>query len=146
MTRIHTPDPTFTAADRTRANFRLAAKVSLGFVGLLWLLQLVGWGLGDASEVLGIRPRRIDGLPGILFAPLLHGGFGHLLANSAPLLVLGTVMLHVYPRSARTVLPAVYLGPGVAVWLTAASGSSLATAMNKGGASAGTVCPFVAPP
>ncbi len=34
-----------------------------------------------------------------------------------PLLVLGTTMLHLYPTAAIRVLPVVYLGPGVAVWL-----------------------------
>jgi membrane associated rhomboid family serine protease len=33
--------------------------------------------------------------------------------------MLGTVMLHLYPNSAVRVIPAVYLGPGVAVWLFA---------------------------
>ena len=59
------------------------------------------------------------GLPGILLAPLLHGSFAHLFANSLPLLVLGTGILHLYPNSALKVIPAVYLGPGTAVWLFA---------------------------
>src|SRR5207245_6148552 len=42
-----------------------------------------------------------------------------LIANSLPLLVLGPVMLHLYPQSAGKVLPAVYFGPGIAVWLFA---------------------------
>ncbi len=58
-----------------------------------------------------------SGLPGIFLAPLLHGGFEHLLSNSPPLLVAGTTMLYLYPRSSLRVLPAVYLGPGLAVWL-----------------------------
>jgi len=36
-----------------------------------------------------------------------------------PLLVLGTGMLYLYPGSALKVIPAVYLGPGIAVWLFA---------------------------
>src|SRR3970040_1564074 len=70
----------------------------------------------------GVRPRELAGLPGILLAPLLHGGFSHLVANSLPLLVLGTGMLYLYPSSAFKVIPAVYLGPGIAVWLFAAGG------------------------
>jgi len=38
------------------------------------------------------------------------------------LLVLGTAMLYLYPSAARSVLPAVYLGPGVAVWIFARGG------------------------
>jgi membrane associated rhomboid family serine protease len=61
----------------------------------------------------------LGGLPGILLAPLLHGGFSHLIGNSVPLLVAGTMTLHLYPNSALKLLPAVYLGPGILVWLFA---------------------------
>jgi len=116
---IHIPDPLHTSSERARANFRLAFKIALGFVALIWLIQLWNWGLGLELERFGVRPREWVGLPGILFAPLLHGGFAHLAANSLPLLVLGTGMLHLYPNSALKVIPWVYLGPGIAVWLFA---------------------------
>jgi len=114
---IHIPDPVYTSSERARANFRLAFKIALGFVALIWLIQLWNWGLGLELERFGVRPREWAGLPGILLAPLLHGGFGHLAANSVPLLVLGTGMLYLYPNSALKVFPSVYLGPGIAVWL-----------------------------
>jgi membrane associated rhomboid family serine protease len=117
--QIDTPDPAYTSSDQARANFRLAVKVALGFVAVLWLIQLLNWGLDLGLEVFGVRPRNLAGLTGILFAPLLHGGFSHLFANSLPLLVLITVMLHLYPNAAVKVIPAVYLGSGIAVWLFA---------------------------
>ena len=117
--QIHTPDPSYTSSERARANFRLAIKITLGFVALIWFIQLLNWGLDLGLERFGIRPRQFAGLPGILLAPLLHGGFSHLFANSLPLLVLGTVMLHLYPNSALKVIPVVYVGPGIAVWLFA---------------------------
>ncbi|MGI8425452.1 MAG: rhomboid family intramembrane serine protease [Actinomycetota bacterium] len=121
--QIHTPDPAYTGSPRARANYTLALKISLGFVGLLWLIQLLNWGLGVGPEDFGVRPRELSGLAGILFAPVLHGGFGHLIANSPPLVILGSTMLYLYPNSALRVLPAVYFGPGLAVWLFA-EGSS----------------------
>jgi membrane associated rhomboid family serine protease len=117
--QIHTPDPAYTSSEQARANFRLAVKIALGFVALIWFIQLLNWGLDLGLERFGVRPRQLAGLPGILLAPLLHAGFSHLLANSLPLLVLGTVMLHLYPNSALKVIPAVYFGPGIAVWLFA---------------------------
>jgi membrane associated rhomboid family serine protease len=117
--QIHIPDPAYTSSNRARANFRLAVKIALGFVALIWLIQLLNWGLDLELERFGVRPRELAGLPGILLAPLLHVGFAHLIANSLPLLVLGTGMLHLYPNSALKVIPAVYLGPGIAVWLFA---------------------------
>ena len=121
--QIHAPDPAYTGSERARANFRLAVKIALGFVALLWVIQLSNWALDLGPAEFGVRPRQLAGLPGILVAPLMHGGFGHLIANSPPLAVLGTAMLYLYPRSALRVLPAVYLGPGIAVWLFA-QGSS----------------------
>jgi membrane associated rhomboid family serine protease len=114
---VHIPDPAYTGAEQSRAGFRLALKISLGFVALIWFIQLLNYGLGLDLERFGVRPRVMAGLFGILLAPMLHSGFGHLIANSAPLLVLGTVMLHLYSNAALKVIPAVYLGPGIAVWL-----------------------------
>src|ERR1700694_3408987 len=117
--QIHIPDPAHTGSERARTNFRLAVKMALGFVALIWLIQLLNWVLDLGPADFGVRPRQLAGLPGILFAPLVHGGFAHLIANSPPLLVLGTAMLYLYPSAALRVLPAVYLGTGVAVWLCA---------------------------
>jgi membrane associated rhomboid family serine protease len=117
--QLHIPDPDYTSSERARANFRLAFKIALGFVALIWLIDILNWALDLELQRFGVRPRQFAGLPGILLAPLLHGGPVHLFANSLPLLVLGTGMLYLYPNSALKVLPAVYLGPGIAVWLFA---------------------------
>jgi membrane associated rhomboid family serine protease len=117
--QIHIPDPAYTSSEQARANFRLALRIALGFVALIWFIQSLNWGLDLGLERFGVRPRQLAGLPGILLAPLLHGGFSHLFANSLPLLLLATVMLHLYPNSALKVIPAVYLGSGIAVWLFA---------------------------
>src|SRR6266480_3814570 len=119
--QIHSLDPAFTRSERARENFLLAAKLSFGFVAVLWLIPFLGWDL--ELERFGVRPRQWIGLPGILVAPLLHAGLIHLIANTLPLLVLGTTMLHLYPKAAFRVLPAVYVGPGIAVWLFARDGN-----------------------
>jgi membrane associated rhomboid family serine protease len=120
--QIHASDPAFTDSERARANFRLAVKLALGFVALIWFIQVLNWALDLGVEEFGVRPRELAGLPGILFAPLMHSGFAHLIANSLPMLIVGTAMLYLYPSAALRVLPAVYLGPGVAVWLFARGG------------------------
>ena len=112
-------DPAYTGSEQSRAHFRLAVKIALGFLALIWFIDSMQWGFDLELEPFGIRPRQLDGLPGIVFAPLVHGGFAHLIANTPPLLVLGTAMLFLYPSSALRVLPAVYFGTGVAVWLFA---------------------------
>lgn len=58
-----------------------------------WLVYFFNLLLNNRLLYLGIIPRRIDGLAGILFAPLLHANFNHLFFNSIPLLVLSNFIL-----------------------------------------------------
>ncbi len=111
------PDPRYTHSDPSRALLALAVRLSIGFVVVLWLIHLMNWAMDLDPLPFGVRPREWLGLIGIVAAPLVHGDFAHLIANSVPLLVLGAVMLFLYPHSTLRVLPAVYLGPGIVVWL-----------------------------
>lgn len=120
--QIRIPDPAYTGSVQSRASFGAAAKLSLAFVVLLWLVQALNVAFDLELQRFGVEPREYSGLAGIFVAPLLHGGFGHLIANSVPLLVVGTAMLHLYPDASSKVLPAVYFGPGIAVWLLARGG------------------------
>lgn len=73
--------------------------------------------LGLELATYGIYPRRLSGLVGILTAPFIHGSVAHLLSNTAPIIILGTALLYGYPKSARIVLPLLFLGTGLGVWL-----------------------------
>ncbi len=115
--QIHSPDPTYTGAPHVRVGFRIAVEIAVAFVALLWIVLAFNWALDLDLQRFGVRPRELGGLIGIVAAPFLHANFAHLLANSLPLLVLGTVLLHLYPTSARPVFLAVLFGPGIAVWL-----------------------------
>jgi len=111
------PDPAYTHAAESRAHLRLAVRLACGFVVLLWLIQLMNWGFDVDPDPFGVRPREAAGIAGIFFAPLVHAGFMHLIANTLPLVVLGSAMLFLYPQSALRVLPVIYLAPGLVVWL-----------------------------
>jgi len=106
-----------TTADTRKLGIAFAATLS--FVLLLWLLKLVEYLGGFDLAQFGIYPRRANGLARVLSAPFIHGSVAHLFANTAPILVMGTMLLYGYPRAAKVLLPAVYLGGGVAVWLFA---------------------------
>jgi len=99
--------------------FRQSLIIAGGFVAVLWLIQLDAAVFDLNLSHLGIYPHRISGLLGIAFAPLIHGSFLHLLANSVPIVVIGTALLYGYPRSARLVLTSLYAGTGLGVWLFA---------------------------
>lgn len=78
---------------KPRTTVLAAAAVIGGFVALLWGVEVVDVILEHRLDDDGVRPRTAEGLWGILFAPLLHGGWGHLAANSTLLLLLGFLIL-----------------------------------------------------
>jgi len=88
----------------------------------MWGLEVIDAILGQPLNSLGIEPRTVSGLVGIPLAPVLHGGFGHLLANTLPfaLLALLTIMRGISTFVMVTVF--VTLVGGLAVWLVASSG------------------------
>lgn len=98
---------------------RKAIFLAAGFVAILWSIKLFELVAGTNFIGLGILPGHARGLWGILFAPLVHSSWAHLAANSGPMLILGAVLLYGYPRSARIVLPVIYLLTGIIVWLFA---------------------------
>ncbi|MDP4501403.1 rhomboid family intramembrane serine protease [Nonomuraea turcica] len=63
--------------------------IVVGMLVVMWVVEGVDFVLNGALDQFGILGWDPEGLVGILFAPFLHGGFGHLMANSVPLLVLG---------------------------------------------------------
>ncbi|MEQ9439455.1 MAG: rhomboid family intramembrane serine protease [Cyclobacteriaceae bacterium] len=67
----------------------------------------------------GILPRTIPGLIGIFTAPLLHGSVAHLVSNTMPVIILGTVLYMFYRPIARRVFLQCYFLTGILVWLFA---------------------------
>lgn len=96
-----------------------------GFVVLLWLIEGVDQLIFRQSlDNFGVHPRSLVGLWGIIWAPFLHRGFQHLIANTGPILVLGTIIL--LSRSLRdffTVSIIVVLVGGLGAWLIGPSSS-----------------------
>jgi membrane associated rhomboid family serine protease len=65
-----------------------------GLVAMMWGLEILDQVLlGHALDTLGILPRQLVGLRGIIFAPFLHGNFAHLMANTIPFLTLGWLVM-----------------------------------------------------
>ncbi|MFE9792089.1 rhomboid family intramembrane serine protease [Streptomyces goshikiensis] len=111
-------------ADRAKA----AGKLMLGWVALLWLIEVLDLATGHALDAYGIVARDPDSLGGILAAPFLHFGFGHVAANSLPLLVLGFVTALGGIRRFLAVCAVIIVADGLAVWLTSPSHSITAGA------------------
>jgi len=89
----------------------------LGTLVLFWameVLKVVGFSRLSAN---GIRPRNLEGLWGILYAPFLHADFGHLLANSVAFVPLALLVSARKAHHFFSVSLIVLLCGGAAVWL-----------------------------
>jgi membrane associated rhomboid family serine protease len=104
-----------------KRELKLQAVILFGFTALLWVLEIADNVLGLGLDAWGIRPRSMAGLIGIPLAPLLHGGYGHLAANSMPLLVLGWFVMWRETRHWFVVAASSTLIGGLGVWLIAGS-------------------------
>lgn len=63
--------------------------VVLGVVAAMWVVELIDLLPRTDLDRWGIRPRQLEGLVGVVTSPFLHAGFGHLISNTIPFLVLG---------------------------------------------------------
>lgn len=89
----------------------------LVLLGIMWVLEIIDVILPVELDYLGIRSREVEGLPGIVAAPFLHAGFDHLLANTLPFLILGSLVAWRAQGKFIVVAVIITLGGGAAVWL-----------------------------
>lgn len=95
----------------------------LTFVGIIWIIFFADWAL-PLSEWFALIPRDFTRLPGIVAMTFLHGGFGHLLANTVPLIILLTLLAGSRVNSWQTVAMIVLTGGGL-LWLFGRNGTDL---------------------
>lgn len=87
------------------------------FVILIWIIKLGEMVTQTDLGFLGIYPRRIEGLIGIIATPLLHADLKHLFANSVPLMVLGGCLFYFYKELAVKTFLLIYFITGLSVWV-----------------------------
>ena len=107
---------------RRTALFEGAAVIGV-LLGVMWVLEIVNKIDGQHLSADGIYPRSLSGLPGVLSAPFLHAGFGHLAGNTVPFAILGLLLALAGARRVIEVTVVVVLAAGLGTWLTASSGT-----------------------
>jgi membrane associated rhomboid family serine protease len=87
------------------------------YVVSIWAVSLAGFAMPGVQHFLGVMPRSVHGLLGVFTAPWVHANFGHLMANTVPLIVLG--WLSMFPRQEGfwQAVAGGTLGAGIAAWL-----------------------------
>ncbi len=102
---------------------RLHATMLGALLAAMWLTFGVDQLLGGALDGYGVRPRTVDGLTGILYAPFLHGSLQHITSNSVPFLVLGWLVMLRDVRHFVAVTVVATLTSGLCAWAFAAPNS-----------------------
>jgi membrane associated rhomboid family serine protease len=117
---MSTPETANPRSDRHQGLVLVGAMVLV-----MWVLEVIDQVFSGADlDQYGIRPHNApDGLLGIIWAPFLHAGFGHLTGNTIPFVVLGAaIALSGFARVAAATAIIVIVG-GLGVWLFAPTGT-----------------------
>lgn len=99
----------------------LGKKLNLIFlltIGL-WAVEIINYGTGHRLNAFGINPQNNSPLPGIIFAPFLHGGAGHLFLNTLPFMTLSWFVLLRGFKTWLAVSVFIIILSGLLVWLLA---------------------------
>ncbi len=86
-------------------------------LAIMWAVETADYILPAELDYLGIHSRTLTGLVGVPLAPFLHGGFDHLLANTLPFLILGTLVAWRARGRFWAVAAIIVVLGGLAVWL-----------------------------
>lgn len=112
------------AQAKKRSTAAVGAATILTFVVLLYFVELIDQMTRHSLDANGIRPLEVDGLWGIVFSPLLHASWEHLMANTVPLLVLGFLMTLAGLSRFVWATAIVWILGGFGTWLIGDVGSS----------------------
>jgi membrane associated rhomboid family serine protease len=107
------------SAPQAQSRGRLASIAApvLVLVALMWAAELVDAILPLTLDQWGIRPRTASGLFGVVLAPFLHADLAHLVANTAPFVVLGLLVAWRSRDRFWAVLALITVAGGLGVWL-----------------------------
>jgi membrane associated rhomboid family serine protease len=100
-----------------------AAKILIALVALMWVVEVVDLAFDAGLDQYGIEAREAEGLDGVVTAPFLHVGFGHLLANTVPFVVMGVVIAFEGVRRLLAVFAICAVVSGLGTWLVAPEGT-----------------------
>lgn len=103
--------------ERAKPKFRISLFITLSFISLLWIIKLFETFTKTDLSFLGVLPREVKGLIGIITAPLIHSDFSHLASNTFTLIVLMMFLFYAYTNSSFRVFFTVYIFSNVLVWI-----------------------------
>lgn len=86
------------------------------FLLLLWAVKFFEVSMELSFVEGGVYPRKLRGLQGILFSPLIHGDWKHLVDNSMPVFLLSLAVFYFYREIAYKIWFLIYFIAGILLW------------------------------
>ncbi|NVJ61658.1 MAG: rhomboid family intramembrane serine protease [Gammaproteobacteria bacterium] len=87
------------------------------FIVFLWVIKAAEELFHFSLHSLGVYPGKLEGLIGVLTAPLIHGDWEHLANNSFSMILLGALTIYGYVNSTYRAIGVIWIVSGVGVWL-----------------------------
>ncbi|GAA4285057.1 rhomboid family intramembrane serine protease [Brevibacterium daeguense] len=108
------PEPSLTG-ELGRSLTRFLHPVAL--LALMWVVRAADFVLPGTFNTYGIRAWDITSLFGLATSPVLHSGWGHLLANTVPFLILGLLVAADGARRFWVVTAIIAAVGGIGTWV-----------------------------
>ncbi|MFC9998990.1 rhomboid family intramembrane serine protease [Nocardia sp. NPDC127526] len=122
--QLANPGATTRGSGAVKLLWQRAIVMILGFTALLYGVEAVDSATGhELDYTLGVEPRETRGLDGILFGPVLHANWDHLIGNTVPVLVLGLLTLLTGIGRGLAATAIVWIVGETGTWLTGAEHS-----------------------
>lgn len=86
------------------------------FLLLMWAVKFFEVSMELSFVEGGVYPRKLSGLKGILFSPMIHGNWKHLLDNSMPVFLLSLALFYFYRDIAYKIWLLIYFIAGILLW------------------------------
>ena len=91
-------------------------KYPLVFLLIMWSIKFIEIFYNTSYVDFGVLPRSFEGLKGILFSPIIHKDFNHLINNSMPIIVLGSSLIYFYPEIKFKLISWLFFTSGILLW------------------------------
>lgn len=94
---------------------RQSKKFIINFLLIIWICYFLSFVFPLLQ--FGLQPRTLSGLPGIIFAPFLHGSFSHVLGNSITFSIFAIIMAILEGKKMRLKVYMMIIISGSLLWV-----------------------------
>ncbi|MFB6317462.1 rhomboid family intramembrane serine protease [Saccharicrinis sp. FJH54] len=101
-----------------RRRFIHSLIIPVVFLLFCWLAKTWEMVTGSSLARLGVYPRELKGLWGILFMPFIHGSIGHIVTNSISFLLLSTGLFYFYRTIALKTFILLFFIANTLLWIS----------------------------